>query len=32
MLVFTTITLVAPTASAIGPNQNDFATSMDLPL
>ena len=31
MLVFTTITLVAPTASAIGPNQNDFATSMDLP-
>jgi hypothetical protein len=31
MLVFTTLTLAVPTVSAIGPNQNDFATSMDLP-
>ena len=31
MLAFTTITLVAPTASAIGPNQNDFGTGFDLP-
>ena len=31
MLVFTTLTLVAPTVSAVGPNQNDFGTSMDLP-
>ena len=31
MLVFTTLTLATPTASAIGPNQNDFATGFDLP-
>ena len=31
MLVMTTLTLATPTASAIGPNQNDFQTQTDLP-
>ena len=31
MLVVTTLTLSAPSVSAVGPNQNDFGLSMDLP-
>ncbi len=31
MLVLTTVTLGVPTASAIGPNQNDFNSQTDLP-
>ena len=31
MLVFTTLTLVAPTVSAVGANQNDLGSGMDLP-
>ena len=31
MLVVTTLTLTAPSVSAVGANQNDFGLSMDLP-